>query len=475
VGGVPPPESPAQKNMKLRYLPLLILMAAPCSAVGVELVDGREYVSVLKREIGQAKKSITACLFLYNPSLAQGTSETLLLADALAQAATRGVKVEVILDGSPDWERYDPAGLGKNATAYEYLAAKGVDVSFTSAPATVHAKVVVFDEAVVLAGSTNWSEAAFHKNIETNLLVRDPAAAREALQIIRSAGRRRLPKGEDAARLPAAFLTGRYAGKLIRGREDRAFDLYLILLRESHGGKKVSATYQVLADFLAITVAPRDQVQRTLKSLQKDGLIHSFPRFREESLEVELVPLEGETVGIPADYWRFGWDKRLTTAGEVSYFLSKHRSEHSPRRPRWSASLAGLVKETGLSPKRLVESTAELRRANLLEVEHDELTKHGGVRAPNVYTPRDLYDPATLSAAWADLRGRFGEEKLARARRCAALVYEDSDVDVVERLIHLEESHGREKVEEAYQYIALKHPSNPRRTAAYFFATIQGD
>lgn len=338
----------------------------------------------------------------------------------------------------------------------------------------MHAKAVVFDETSVLAGSSNWTEAAFHRNIETNLLVRDPAAAREALDVIRRAGRRRLARQDDAARLPAGFLSAKYAGALVGHLEERAFDLYLLILRESQGRPKFSIGYQRLADLLAITAAPRNQVRRSLLSLANEyGLIRITERPRAEDLDIEIVPLEGETVGMPADYWTFGWDKKLTTAGEVSFLVNKFRSERSSMRPRWSASLETLVREHGLSQRKIVDGTTELRRANLLEVEYDQLDATGGDRSPNIYTPRELYDPAALERSWADLRARFGEEKLSRARRCAALVYEDSDADVVERFIRMEESHGVEKVEKAYQYIAVKHPSNPRRTAAYFIAMIQ--
>jgi hypothetical protein len=262
---------------------------------------------------------------------------------------------------------------------------------------------------------------------------------------------------------------------LSRDRSSLAFDLYLLLLKASKGENGFSIAYDAVSREMGFTdySNPRNEILWRLKRLDKLGVLRFQALPRAADIRIVLTPLEGDAVDIPAAYWDFGWSRRLTMAGKISYLVNKLRSERSPMRPRWSAALDTMVRDHGISKAVFVKGTSELRRANLLEVEYDELTMTGGDRRPNIYTPRSLYDPAVLDKAWADLERRFGGEKLARARRCADLVYEDSDAATVERFIQLEEAHGREKVEEAYKLISLKHPANPRRTAAYFIATIQ--
>jgi hypothetical protein len=70
------------------------------------------------------------------------------------------------------------------------------------------------------------------------------------------------------------------------------------------------------------------------------------------------------------------------------------------------------------------------------------------------------------------LEKAYGAEALQRARGYAALVYEDSDADLVERLVLLERERGRERMEIAARKIGDKHPSNPRRTAGYFIGIV---
>jgi hypothetical protein len=122
----------------------------------------------------------------------------------------------------------------------------------------------------------------------------------------------------------------------------------------------------------------------------------------------------------------------------------------------------------------LSHGTTELRRANLVEVEYGELTIDGsGPREPNAYTPGPLYDPRLLEEKWTALEKTYGREAFLRGKAYAALVYEDSDADLVERFILLERGRGRDRMEAAAKKIGAKHPSNPRRSAAYFIGIVR--
>lgn len=172
---------PALKTALLLALSFpLRVSAAPAD---VEVVPPRAYTDVLLREVRAATSSITACLYLYAVNPARPGSEAMRIAEALAAAKARGVRVTVVLDAGKEWRGEESLEPGKNRAAYDHLSGLGLDVFFTTAPAVAHAKAVVFDEASVLLGSTNWSEAAFNRNVEANALIRGRRAARETLAV----------------------------------------------------------------------------------------------------------------------------------------------------------------------------------------------------------------------------------------------------------------------------------------------------
>ena len=454
----------------------------PAGADDVRYVSTRDTFPTVKAEIDRARKSVTACLYLFSLYPDDSGSLPFQLADALVAARGRGVRVEVLLNGAPDSSEGEGplSSVGRNREAYEFLKTRGVDVSFSSGPVVVHAKAVVVDEEVVILGSSNWTEAAMTQNVEANILVRNPDVARQILTDVGRVPRRTLPEETIAARIPASFLTDpKLMGAMTHSRDERAFDVYLYALKAGGGTPSFDLAYDPLAESLGIAdmgrTAYRRQITKTLVKLQGEyGLIHTTFTYGGDA-RVEVVPSTGDATGMPADYWTWGWNRRLGFEGKVMTVLNRCYSESSPSRPRWSVPVEKIARDHGLTPGFVRQGTTELRRANLVAVEYDELAKHpDDSRRPNVYTPRPLYDPAELDRAWAALEARYGGEALARGRRCAQLVYADSDADAVERFILLEREYGREKVQRAYDLIAQKDPDNPRRCVGYFIGTVRG-
>ncbi len=92
-----------------------------------------------------------------------------LVLDALAAAARRGVQVRVLLDaGQPQNRDALAVLLRSGARAHLYPAAAGQKL---------HAKLGIFDGALVLFGSCNWSRSGFARNHELDLLIADPGLA----------------------------------------------------------------------------------------------------------------------------------------------------------------------------------------------------------------------------------------------------------------------------------------------------------
>lgn len=84
------------------------------------------------------------------------------LADALIDARYRGVDVKVILDPS----------VYRNSGMLSYLLNNGIDANWSPKKFhSTHSKFAIFDDSIVLVGSTNWSENALRKNREASVII----------------------------------------------------------------------------------------------------------------------------------------------------------------------------------------------------------------------------------------------------------------------------------------------------------------
>jgi len=88
----------------------------------------------------------------------------------LRQAARRGVRVRLLLQGKID---YRIAGLAARVM-YEELLAHGVAI-YEYTPAFLHAKVALVDDEWATVGSSNIDPLSLLLNLEANVVVRDPA------------------------------------------------------------------------------------------------------------------------------------------------------------------------------------------------------------------------------------------------------------------------------------------------------------
>jgi cardiolipin synthase len=87
----------------------------------------------------------------------------------LKQAAARGVKVRLLMQGR--WD-YKIAAVAAR-TVYSEMHAKGVKI-FEYTPAFLHAKVAVVDDRWATVGSSNIDPLSLLLNLEANVMVQDP-------------------------------------------------------------------------------------------------------------------------------------------------------------------------------------------------------------------------------------------------------------------------------------------------------------
>lgn len=83
------------------------------------------------------------------------------LADALVEAARRGVEVKVVVEAEQ---------AGVRGSQYDRLREAGVDVKLDGNQYLMHHKFMVIDSQIVVTGSYNWSKAAEDFNDE-NIVV----------------------------------------------------------------------------------------------------------------------------------------------------------------------------------------------------------------------------------------------------------------------------------------------------------------
>ncbi len=106
--------------------------------------------------------SARGSLEVYNEEMADD-----MVTAALAAAARKGVRVDIVMTYSPDWHG-----------AFAALAAAGAHIRTFRASASglyIHAKMIVADGAQAFVGSENFSATSLEENRELGVMLRDPA------------------------------------------------------------------------------------------------------------------------------------------------------------------------------------------------------------------------------------------------------------------------------------------------------------
>ena len=99
-------------------------------------------------------------------------------AKPLAKASKRGLKVTVFLDKSK---------VKKDDRIYKYLMKNGVKV--VVANKKLHTKIAIFDEKIIVLGSTNWTKDSFSGNYEVILFSNDKEIISKSLKFLNKLGK----------------------------------------------------------------------------------------------------------------------------------------------------------------------------------------------------------------------------------------------------------------------------------------------
>lgn len=499
--------------MSLRRLPILIIalavlgitasgypatnaLAGKCYKAEVTDICGAEYFPAVREALSKARKSINLVMFVIELSPRKEDLKAGQLVNALIAAKQRGADVEVILDQNVDFTQRRSAtdweAKIKSIRAYKRLKEAGVKVYYDEPVRYTHAKTIVIDRSTVILGSTNWTESSFNRSNEVNVLIRSKGLAEEILGYIRTIKRDEkieeyldftgpsTPVSREFMENPAL------APRMVKSRDERAFDIYLYLLKVFNGnsGAKLTIAYETLAKYLGIyegwtNTAYRRQITKALRKLEERYKLIKFETGYGREAAVTLVKAphnDGEDCfELPDDYFNFGWNRILSFRAKFCYLINLAYTAISDTRPFWSKSEARITGQFGgISQDIIKTGMGELRRKRLIEVKYDTLTgKPYNKRLPKMYKILRLYDPEELESQLKGIEKEYGKAAYAKARKYAGIVFEENNPEVITDIILKTKEYGEEKVGKAFGIISWKDTNNPKKTYSYVAGIIE--
>ena len=139
-------------------------------------LQGSEFLPYVLDRVDAARVRIWASVFIVDARAGKDPFRSVrALIDKLAYAAWRNVDVRVVV-GSATIEDIYVACL---SSAY-YMTQKGIKVrgyASSHGRRSTHSKYLLFDEDLVVVGSSNWSHNAFHQAINSSLAVESDGLA----------------------------------------------------------------------------------------------------------------------------------------------------------------------------------------------------------------------------------------------------------------------------------------------------------
>ncbi|MGM0568502.1 MAG: phospholipase D-like domain-containing protein [Elusimicrobiota bacterium] len=479
------------KLIKTSLICLCLFFLSPAgafSSISAEITDisNRKYYPAVKESIDNAQSSIHMAMFVV--SLHDRPSRVYSLLNSLVKAADRGVEVMVILDKNINFLTGEIED--KNQEAYNYLQEKGVDVFFDDVYMYTHKKTLVIDGETVITGSTNWSQTALARSKENALLIKSPELAKRLrdgiLQIkLYDPEPRRAIDMEKALPLSNEFM-GNIAGSMQTNADERAFDLYLLLLYNAKKDNVIDFNFDKYASLLGISETPpvayRRQIIKTLRKL-KDRYNLIEVQFRHgrnalvtlsditDSREKYKYPSENYFL-LPSEYFEYNWDRILSLRAKYSYLINRYMY-HQLNNRFWSLSLEKLSEKLGTCKSTISHGMIELRKHNIIDIVYSDVEEIYEHRNPSRYELLGLYSPSEHKKALLKLSRQYGQESFDKARKLAETVYKQNDIEAIEKLIILGKEYGENRLQKAHEILSKKIMSNPKKTLRYAIGIIK--
>jgi phosphatidylserine/phosphatidylglycerophosphate/cardiolipin synthase-like enzyme len=142
-------------------------------------LSGSDYIALLRVAVRRARARVWIQQFVIDARPSEDRfGEVRYLLHSLGEATRRGLDVRLLIPqilSSPEGWRFDV-----NEAAASFLLARGVAVRrYVEKPPRphMHAKTVVIDSELAIAGNTNWTPSAFRLNSEQSIAIRSEAFA----------------------------------------------------------------------------------------------------------------------------------------------------------------------------------------------------------------------------------------------------------------------------------------------------------
>ncbi|MDD5773100.1 MAG: phospholipase D-like domain-containing protein [bacterium] len=499
------------KNTKQIFIILFLLISIitsnsiraqnvePLREAEITNISGRKYYPAVKEILDKSQKSISMAMYLVSIDEKNTQSEVYQLCESLVNAKKRGVKVKVILDQTIDYKRLDSGdewqNEGGNQNAFRFFKKNEIDVLYDTKAIHTHSKVIVVDENIVILGSTNWSDSALNKNNEASVVIRSKELARSLIKDFSEIVIDHEMSGDIKEKEPS-FAIYRYflenenlAGKMLNIHDERAFDLYLLLLREFKGDGFIDFDFEKMAEYLGIDkdtgkTPYRSLITETLKKLKDTYNLIKYETQYGENAKVTLLDPENNDkpykypeekyFTLPGEYFSYGWDRRLSFTGKFCYLINLYEASLNKDIPWWSYPRETLSNHFNSNTKTISSGMTELKKFEIIDIEYSDIEDGYESRGPSKYRLFDLYDPIEQAKKFENLKNLYGAEKVDQAREFAKVVFEENDLVVVEDIISLINEYGIDKYQKAINIISNKAEDNPKRSQKYLVGILKG-
>ncbi|MDI6606746.1 MAG: phospholipase D-like domain-containing protein, partial [Candidatus Omnitrophota bacterium] len=375
---------------------------------------------------------------------------------------------------------------------------QGIEAYYDNILVVTHSKVIVIDGEVVILGSANWTESSLGRNWEASCLIRSKGLAGEFLKDFSGITLDYKASILDEERISPLRLSDTFlknpalAPRMVTARDETAFDLYLLLLKNFDGNPegRVDVDYKSISSALGLNekfsyVSARDILREALVRLDERYKLIIRQKQPPKSpycllldytgIKPYTVPLE-KYCSIPDEYWQYGWNKRLSFPEKYCLFINLSKTG-AVRGNLWSGYRQGLMEEFGLKRDTIISGMKGLRALNIIEIEYPPYPEGGGFaqRAPVRFRLLGLYSPEILQAQKEKLIEIYGKKQFEQASKYAAIVYKDNDIQVIEDIIKKIEEYGIKEVDKAFGKVSHRAPDNPKRSYKYVVGILQAE
>ncbi|MCM8812617.1 MAG: phospholipase D-like domain-containing protein [Candidatus Omnitrophica bacterium] len=460
----------------------------------VRVVPPRTYAAAVQQALQAAQRSIFVSMPRVQVRSSERTPQVYALVQALIDAGRRGVAVTVLLDksaavvGASRQERA-VARADKNAWCYRMLKSAGIDVRYDDELSALQARVVIVDDARVIIGSSEWTEASLSGSGEADIAVESTELAAALRAQFAGIGCRE-PERQSEMSIPAVAVSRKLweyydlGARMVQRNDAGVFDLYLILLREAAAARasRLMLDVDAAAEEMGVSeAAGRTQTRARVRQLaallqDKYWLITVSPR-SDNRLQISLLDYDDAALAyeppthnfllLPVTYWEYGWAAQLGLPAKFVYGMCLAAEAMRPGAAWWFVGMPELNERFSVSPPQIQEGVRELQRYGLLEVQYDE---SGGIAA---LKRGFLYNLEKVFAVFDHLAQRYGRHKVQAARRCVEPLGKMYDPAAVEEVLQLMETAGEKRVSAAFQAAQGRVGGGPALSYEAVVETIQ--